>query len=157
MSKLVVDRVECRKSTDHSDDLYFLLMRFDTTCKVHRVGPRKSWANLVPGSDRTRDIVLVKDFNVDYLVATVEEDDSSDFDAPTMRTMSKALRLLYIGLKAVEPDPWKKIDYMLMYFGKVIEKMRTNDDPLWVQYVTGGDIMHVLGEGSDYKITLKVA
>jgi hypothetical protein len=157
MSKLVVDRVQCLSPTDKTDDLYFVLMRFDSKCTVRRVGPRKTWADLKFKSDRKRDIVLTKDFSGEYFVATVEQDAGTDFDTDTMRQMSKALRYIYSVVTSKEPDWGRRLSSMFGYFSYMLEKMRWDDDLLSVQIISGPENMHVQGEGAEYWITLKTA
>lgn len=155
MARLVVDRIKCISSSDSSDDLYFLVMRFDHNCNVHRVGPNGAWAAMKDGDVRNADVVLVNDFSGEYLVAVIDEDDSFDFDKELMAVMSGGLRLLYQLVLVIEKERGRQLGWMMVYFANMIGKQRTNDDLLSLQVVTGSTVMDVIGEGAHYKITLK--
>jgi len=155
--KLLVDQIKCRTPTDHTgDDLYFLLMRLDKTCKVTRVGPNSAWHDIEKGNVRNQDIVLVSNFNATYLMAVIDEDDSCDFDAGLMAGMTNILRLMYVAYSAAYKDYGLLMSNMLLTFGELIKANRTNDDVLWLQPITSAGTLLVYGEGSLYEITLKV-
>ncbi|HEY0377754.1 MAG TPA: hypothetical protein VGC87_12585 [Pyrinomonadaceae bacterium] len=156
MAKLIVDRIKCISSTESSDDLYFLVMRFDHNCNVHRVGPNSAWAAMKNGDVRNADVVLVNNFSGEYLVAVIEEDDSFDFDQELNVRMSKGLRLLYKVTSVFEKDRGRRLAMMLFYFANMIGKERTNDDLLSVEIVNSKTEITVLGQGSHYQITLNL-
>jgi len=157
MGKLVVDKIKCISSSDGSDYLYFLVMRFDPNCTVHRVGPNNAWADMRNGEVRNADVVLVDKFSGEYIVAVIEEDDSFDFDMELRVRMSRALRILYKFLSTIEKDRGRRLGQMMIFFANLIGRLRTNDDLLSVQIVTTTNVMEVIGEGAHYKITLKAA
>jgi len=156
--KLLVDRIHCKTPTDHTgDDLYFLLMRFDATCKVTRVGPNSAWHDIEKGNVRNQDVVLTSNFNTTYLMAVIDEDDSYDFDTGLMAGMSKILRTLNLAYSAMYKDHGLHLSNMLLAFGDLIKANRSNDDVLWLQPINSAGSLTVYGQGSLYDITLKVA
>ena len=157
MGKLIVDRVECLESTEHSgDDLYFLVMRMDSDCNVRRVGPSPAWRGMECGNVRNTDVVLAENFSGTNLVAVLEEDDSYDFDAELRGELSSGMRLLFSSFSMIEKDQGRLTGLMMRAFADLIGKKRTNDDLLSVQ-VLGAGMMEVNGDGGHYKITTKVA
>ena len=157
MAKLMVDRVECLVSTEHSgDDLYFLVMRMDSDCKVRRVGPSPAWRGMECGKARNADVVLAENFSGTNLVAVLEEDDSYDFDVDLRKELSSGMSILFSSFSKIEKDQGRLTGMMMNAFANLIGKKRTNDDLLSVQ-VLGVGKMEVIGDGGHYKITTKVA
>ncbi|MET0396268.1 MAG: hypothetical protein ABW277_05560 [Longimicrobiaceae bacterium] len=157
MSKLIVDRVECIASTDHTgDDLYFLVLRMDAGCDVRRVGPNAAWHDMEAGDVRHTDVVLVDDnFAGTHIVAVIDEDDSFDFDAGLRGELSSGMRLVFNMFSPLQ-DHGRLTGTMMTAFANIIGKKRTNDDLLAVQTL-GAGVMQVVGQGARYKINIKAA
>ena len=158
MSKLIVDQIECHKSADATgDDLYFLVWPVGPDTTVLRVGPNAAWHDIETGEKRNTDVTLIHNFSGTYIVAVVDEDDSYDFDHDTRLELSKAMRFRFALLSQHEKDPGRLLGHLILAFANQIGRMRTNDDVLTVQPVTSAAVLQALGQGSFYKISLKVA